>query len=229
MQKMSLVNRLVRRAACVVAFGLMTGPAMADGFGLDIRIGAPPPPRRVIVREEVRVEPVYETYVVGYRRDLYDADLKLRIARADQWQAHEELEAARRREGELAVELDGQEAIIAQLRERVGDREGNLGELHARVEATAARIGELHTLLRALEHRIAGAREDYEASKTLGDRNGMGDASDRITANEGKSASAFAQLHEAEHQLDHLRHDESEFAAVAADRDRLQESARLRR
>src|SRR5260370_478397 len=114
------VNRWVKRAASMVAASLLSAPAAMGGdVSVDIRIGAPPPPPPAVVI--VREEPVvYETFVVGYRRDLYDADLRLRIARADEWTAHEELAAARRHEGEFAVQLDEAEALVADLRHRLG-------------------------------------------------------------------------------------------------------------
>jgi hypothetical protein len=221
-----LANHLIERAVWVVAAGMIALPVLGGDLGIDIHIGSSAPPPPVIVREEVVVrEPVvYETYVVGYRRDLYDADLKLRIARADEWQAHEELNAARRHEGELVVALDEQEAVIARLRDRVGDREEGAAELHVRVESTAEAAGDLRKKLGALEHRIAAAREDYEAAQVLHDRDGMSDASDRIKANEGRAAAASVELREAEERLEHLRKKEAIAAAIAADRERLHEA-----
>src|SRR5437764_10206798 len=97
------VVRLVRRAAWAAVLGLVAMPAVAGdvGIGIGIRIGEPAPlPRREVVIVEER--PVYETFVVGYRKSLYDADLNLRLARADEFRSYEELGAARRHEAEVA-------------------------------------------------------------------------------------------------------------------------------
>src|SRR5258708_1286371 len=103
----SLMSKgLVKHAAIamvIAATGAVAGGGRGEGGGVEFPFGdAPPPGEVVVVREPV----VYETYVVGYRRDLYDADLRVRLARADEWQAQEELTAARRHEGEIAVRLD---------------------------------------------------------------------------------------------------------------------------
>jgi hypothetical protein len=216
------MNHTIKRASWAAVLGMLGVPALAGDFNIDIRIGEPPP-RRVVVREEVVVnEPaVYETYVVGYRRDLYDADLRLRIARADEWQAHEELETARRHEGELAVTFDESEVALEALRHRVGGRSEGIVELHARVGATADLAADLHKNLGALDHRVAAAREDYEAAKTLRDRDGMADANERIKTNERRAAQTATELHEAEDRLARLLQEEAALGAMAADRARL--------
>jgi len=87
-------------AAAVAAMGLWAGSAAAGDLkvGLDIRIGnAPPPPPPVVVEERVVV--VDDAWIVGPRRRLYDADLRLRLAQSGEYRASEELEAARRHEG----------------------------------------------------------------------------------------------------------------------------------
>ena len=222
MKQVFTMNQRVKHASWAAVLGMIGIPAMAGDFSIGIRIGEPPP-RRVVVREEVVVnEPVlYETYVVGYRRDLYDADLRLRIARTDEWQAHEELDAARRHEGELVVALDDTEGLVDGLRHRVGGREEGIAELHARVVATADLAADLHKNLGALDHRVAAAREDYEAAKTLRDRDGMADAAERIKSNEGRAARTATELHETQERLARLQEEEAAAGALAADRARV--------
>ena len=219
------MNQWIKQTAWIVAVGIFSGSALAGNVNVDIHIGesAPPP---VIVREEVIVrEPVvYESYVVGYRRNLYDSDLRLRVARSDEWRAHEELAAARRNEGELAVLLDEQEGRIEPLRHRAGGREQSLGELHARVGATADLAGSLNKKLGALDHRVAAAKEDYDAAKTLGDEDGMDDAAERIKTNEARAATTALELRDVESRLTHLRDEESAVASMAADHARLHEA-----
>jgi hypothetical protein len=222
------VNHLIKCAAATTVLAILSGHAVAGGIDVDIRIGNPPPPPPpvIVVREEVVVrEPVvYESYVVGYRRDLYDADLRLRIARADEWQAHEELDAARRHEGEVAVQLDETEARIEGLRHRAGGSAEGLTELHAKVAGTAEVAADLHKKLAALEHRISAAREDFDAAKTLHDDDGMDDAAGRIKSNERRAASTAQELHETEERLAHLRGEETAVASIAADREHLHDA-----
>ncbi len=220
------MNQRIKQAAMTVTMGLVSGTALAGDVSVDIHIGTPPPPQRVIVREEVIIERpvVYESYVVGYRRSLYDSDLRLRIARSDEWQAHEELAAARRNEGEFAVLLDEQEALIEKLRHRVGGRAEGLAELRAKVAATGDLAADLKKKLGALDHRIAAAKEDYDAAKTLHDDDGVADASERIKSNEARAATTALELRDVELRLAHLREDEAAVAFMAADRAHLHEA-----
>ena len=226
------MNQWIKRAAWTVAVGITSVSATAGDVSVDIHIGSPPP-RPVILREEVVVvreevvvrEPVvYDTYVVGYRRNLYDTDLRLRLARSDEWQAHEELAAARRNEGELAVLLDEQEALIGPLRHRAGGREESLADLRARVSATADQTANLRKKLGALDHRVAAAKEDYDAAKTLHDDDGMEDAAERIKSNEARAAGTALELRDTEARLAHLRDEEAAVASIAADRARLHDA-----
>ena len=226
------MNPWIKQAAWTVAVGITSASATAGDVSVDIHIGSPPP-RPIIVREEVVVvreevvvrEPVvYDTYVVGYRRNLYDSDLRLRLARSDEWQAHEELAAARRNEGELAVLLDEQEALIGPLRHRAGGHEESLAELRARVAATTDLAGNLHKKLGALDHRVVAAKEDYDAAKTLHDEDGMEDAAERIKSNEARAAGTALELRDVEARMAHLRDEEAAVASIAADRARLHDA-----
>jgi hypothetical protein len=232
MNQNTVINRLLQRAVLAALFGSAAVPSRAGEVNVDIHIDNRPPPPVVVVREreparvivvEEREPVVYETYVVGYRRNLYDADLRVRIARSDEWEAHEELAAARRHEGELAVRLDEQEALIEELRHRVGNP-GRVAELHARTGETAELAADLRKRLGALDHRVAAAREDFEAAKTLGDRDGMADAADRLKANEARAATTAADLRDAEERMARLEREEAEAKAMAADTERLHDA-----
>jgi hypothetical protein len=224
MQKAVTSCQWVKRAARAAAMGIVAAAAapavLADGFGINIRIGEPPPRREVIVREE---PVVYETYVVGYRRNLYDADLRLRVARAEEWNASEDLEAARGREGEIAVRLDDAEAACAELRQRVGGRAALVAELHEKVTGTSVSCEDLRRRLDAYGHRIAAAREDLTASKLLNDSAGVADATDRIRINEARAAAAANDLRDAEGRLGRFREEEAALSGIAADRERLRD------
>ena len=123
----SVVKNILRRASWIATTGLLAVPAIAGDLRIGINIAVPQPPV-VVVREE---PVVYERFVVGYRRNLYDADLALRLARAEEFTAYDELQAARRHEADVAVSLDGVEALIADLRHRIGDHAADPNELHA--------------------------------------------------------------------------------------------------
>ncbi len=125
----------IKKAAwsTLATFGLLTGSAFAGGVnvgvGVGIQIGdAPPPPPAVVVIER---PVVVDTYVVGYRTNLYDADMRLRLAQADQYHASESLEGARRHEGEVAVALEEEEHVAADLHRQVGDADLSLEAAHA--------------------------------------------------------------------------------------------------
>src|SRR3954465_3484730 len=75
------VARLAAVAAVSVS-GLFAARASAGDVSIGIRIGEPaPPPPPVVVRETTVID--YNTYVVGFRRTLYDADWRLRVAQTD--------------------------------------------------------------------------------------------------------------------------------------------------
>ena len=205
----SIVGNALKKAAVMVAMGLSI-PAFGGGFGLDIHIGDNRPRREV--REEVVIveRPVtYETYVVGYRRDLYDADLRLRVARADEWEAKQDLDKARGFEGEIAVELDEKQEVIGALRRRVGSSDLSAAEIRERLGGNIAKAEDLRKQLAALDHRINGAREDYDAARILHDENGKADASDRIKANEIRSAKTALELKETEGRIVLLKEEEA--------------------
>jgi hypothetical protein len=104
-EELVIRNSIIKRAAAaaVAALGLFsTRTALAGDVSIGINIGsAPPPPPPVVVE--------YDTYCVGYRANLYDADWRLRNAQAEQWRAERDLDAARRHEGEVADILDDRE------------------------------------------------------------------------------------------------------------------------
>src|SRR6185312_3233449 len=68
---------------------------------------------------EVVIE--YNTYCVGYRANLYDADWRLRCAQADQWQAQDDLAVARRHEGEVALVVEDRQVLVDQYAKRVAE------------------------------------------------------------------------------------------------------------
>src|SRR5438034_10594259 len=100
------MKRVVKFAAFAAVASMGIWAANAPGgdvrVGVDIRIGEPlPPPPAVIVHETV----VEEAWIVGPRRRVYDADLRLRIAQHAEYRASVDLEAARAREREIAAAL----------------------------------------------------------------------------------------------------------------------------
>jgi hypothetical protein len=171
----------INRAAVGVALGLLAGLAartLGDDFRIGIQIGsAPPPPPQPVVVE-------YQTYYVGPRAALYDADLHLRSAQAHQWRAAETLDVAVHREGELAVMVDEQEALVAKYANQAAGGE-------QAIAAAKARVG-------AFQKRLQGAHDDLEAARTLNDSAGVADAQARIATNEAAVAKATDELHAAE-------------------------------
>ena len=137
----------------VAGWGLFNTQAWGEGFGIDVRIDVPAP---------VVVVPVE---VVGGHRILYDADLRLRLAQADEWRAHEALEAARVREGEIAVALADAQAGGAG-----GDVEG------------------LRRRLAAAEHRAAGDVEYVKAAEVLNDNDALAEARDDLAKHSNEAA-----------------------------------------
>jgi hypothetical protein len=210
------VKQIVRRSAWLATLGLIAAPVMAGGISIGVNIGIPVPPPVVVVQEQ----PVtYDVYVMGYRRQLYDADLALRLARADEFAAYDELQAARRHEADVAAQFDDNQVVIADLHRRVGSED--IAAIHADVLATSDRIADLHKQLDALDHRIAGAKEDFDAAKILNDSRGMDQAGARIRENEDRSKTTAADLRGAEDHLAAARDAEAAASASAADRDRL--------
>src|SRR4051812_5183753 len=224
MNRTSKVMNQVRRAAWAVVMGTVALPALGGDVkvGIGIRIGEPAPPPRVVVVEE-RPVVVYETFVVGHRRTLYDADLALRLARADEFRAYEELQTARRREAELAGGLDDTEGTIADLKQRIGDRAGDAAEIHAKVEATAALCADLSKKLGALDRRIQNAKEDMDAAKTLRDQKGFDEARERLHEDQQRAGATAEELKASETRLARLQEEEKMAATFAADRIRLRE------
>lgn len=172
----------IRRAAfaAVTGLGLMAaaprGVSGAD-FRIGINLGGPPPERH----HEQAVVLEYDTYCVGYRRQLYDADWQLREAQIEQWHAQEALANARQREGEIAVAVDDDEQLAAQFDRGRAEGDGAAAELRLR--------------LAAHEKRVAAGREDLEASRTLGEREAVADAEARIRQNEAAAGRVAEQLH----------------------------------
>lgn len=126
----------------------------------------------------------YNTYCVGYRANLYDADWRLRCAQTDQWRAQEDLIAARRHEGEVAIAVEDQEALVAQYGQRLADSDAAMTDARAR--------------LHAYEKRIESARSDLDAARTLHDSAGISDAENRIRTNEAGAVAAADDLKAAE-------------------------------
>src|SRR3954469_5575798 len=128
--KTSAWARAVARAA-FAAMGLWAARAAGGDLkvGVNIRIGEPPPPPPpvVVVEERPAVVVVDDGWIVGPRRRLYDADLRLRLAQSAEYRASEELEAARRHEGDVALALDDNERLMVELRHEVGEREAGIG------------------------------------------------------------------------------------------------------
>ena len=69
-----------------VWLSVLPGNASAGGFGIRIDVGLPPPPPAPVVVVD------YNTYCVGFRANLYDADWRLRNAQIEQWHAQEALD-----------------------------------------------------------------------------------------------------------------------------------------
>lgn len=214
MRKMKTVrNAVIAAAALCVASAAHV--ALGGDVNIGIRIGEPaPPPASVTVV-------TYDTYVVGYRRGLYDADWRLRGAQCDELTAGRELDAAQRHQGEIAIAMEGQEALVADLRRRVGGAAANAAEARIR--------------LGALEKRIASARSDLDSARVLRDGPGIADAEKRLHDNEvaaafaveeikraEDAAEARGRLNAAEADLAHMRTDfEVAHDAVYASRTRL--------
>jgi len=177
MQRSSIINRVAIGTAA--ALGILVGSSASAQLRIGIQIGIPTPPPR---HEPVVVE--YRTYYVGYRRALYDADLRLRIAQTHQWQAADDLDAAKHREGELAVVVDEQEALVARYANQAAVSEEVVTQDRAR--------------LAAFQKRVESAHGDLDAARTLNDAPGIADAQARIQINEAAAAKAADELHAAE-------------------------------
>jgi hypothetical protein len=180
MKKINLVRKSAFAAVALMGLAV-TGSAFGDGVSIGIRIGEPVPPPRPVVTTTVVT---YETYCVGPRRMLYDADWRLRTAQCDELRATEELEAARRHEGEVAVALEAQEGAVAELKRCVGG---------AAADAAEARIR-----LTALEKRTASARSDLDSARVLRDGPGIADAEKRLHDNELAAAATVEEIRRAE-------------------------------
>src|SRR5881409_2395021 len=97
------MKRMVTIAALAAVASMGIWARSASGgdvrVGLDIRVGEPLPPPPAVVLHETVVE---DGWIVGPRRRVYDADLRLRLAQHAEYRASVDLEAARAREGEIA-------------------------------------------------------------------------------------------------------------------------------
>jgi len=215
MKRLSIINRAA--FAAVAAFGLLSGAGTAMGGGVGIGIGinidVPPPPQIVVVAPVPAVVLDYNTYVVGFRANLYDADWRLRQAQNEQCLAQEALDAAHRHEGELAVTVDEQEGVVAQFGKQVADSDAALAAARAAVGTAAADAQDARVRLTAFEHRVASARSDLDSARTLHDGPGAIDAEGRVRTNEAGAAAAAADLHAAEGRMTELR--AAELAATA--------------
>lgn len=204
MQKISMIRKSAWAAAAVMGLSL-TGSAFGDGISIGIRIGEPVPPPRPVVTTTVVT---YETYCVGPRRLLYDADWRLRTAQCDEIRAQEQLEAARRHEGEVAVAMDEQEGRVAELKRCVGGAAANAAEARIR--------------LSALEKRIASARSDLDSARVLRDGPGVADAERRLRENEIAAAATVEEIRRAEAAVaarEQLAAAEGQLARIRADFD----------
>ena len=223
MKRLSIINRAA--FAAVAGFGLLSGAAtaMADhvGIGIGIDIGIPAPPPIVVVAPAPEVVVDYNTYVVGFRASLYDADWRLRRAQNEQCLAQEALDAAHRREGEIAVTIDEQEGVVAQFGKQVADSDAALAAARAAVGTAAADAQDARVRLTAFEHRIASARSDLDSARTLRDGPGVADAEGRLRTNEAGAAAAAADLRAAEARVGGLQAAEQAAAALNDARVRL--------
>ncbi len=216
MERLSIIKRAA--FAAVAAFGLFSGAGTAMAGHLDIGIGinisAPPPPQIVVSVPAPVVTVDYNTYVVGFRANLYDADWRLRQAQNEQCLAQEALDAARHREGEIAVTVDEQEGIVAQFGKQVADSDAALAAARAAVGTAAADAQDARVRLTAFEHRVESARSDLDAARTLHDGPGAVDAENRLRTNEAGAAGAAGDLHAAEARMADLQAAEQAAAAL---------------
>ncbi len=215
-------HSIIKSAAAAAVAAIASATSIVSGgvnVGVDIRVGVPlpPPPPAVVVEEHVS----YDTYVVGFRRNLYDADWRLRTAQREEFLATQDLDAARRHEGEVAVALEEQEGVVAQWGQRVAESDAALAAARAAAGRAADEAAEARLRLGALEKRIATARADLDASRTLRDAGGVADAEKRIRDNEAAAGAADAGLRSAEGRLGALRAAEEAAAAVEANRGAL--------
>src|SRR5437762_640626 len=129
------MKRVVKIAALAAVASMGIWAANAPGgdvrVGVDIRIGEPlPPPPAVIVHETV----VEEAWIVGPRRRVYDADLRLRLAQHAEYRAWVELEAAREHLGKARA-ADGASEAAERARVRLREAEARAGKLQDDLDA----------------------------------------------------------------------------------------------
>jgi hypothetical protein len=203
-------------AATFALIAGLPGSASAGGLRIDINLGAPPP---VVHHDVVVLE--YDSYCVGYRHNLYDADWRLRNAQIEQWNAQDALETARHREGDVAVTVEDQEAFVAGFEKRVADSDAALAAARDAAGRAADDAADARARIHAFEKRIAGAKDDLEAARTLRDSAGRADAEHRIATNEAAMAQAVADLHATEGRLADLQAAEAAAAALNDSRLRL--------
>src|SRR6185312_8388860 len=101
---------------------------------------------------------------------LYDADWRLRVAQQEQWRAQEDLLASRRHAGEVALVVEDQEALMAKYGKQTAESDASVATARARLDA--------------FEKRVASAKSDRDAAKTLNDPAGVAEAEGRIKTNE---------------------------------------------
>src|ERR1700733_2419884 len=127
-------------AAAAVVTAMIAGTAHAGDVRVNISLGAPAPAPVVVE---------YNTYCVGYRANLYDADWRLRVAQQEQWHAQEALGAVRRHEGEVALIVEDQENLVAKFGKQTAESDAVVATARARSDA--------------FEKRLASARSDRDA------------------------------------------------------------------
>jgi hypothetical protein len=219
MHKPMTLGLIGKRAAlaAVAAMGLWTSTATAGGIGIDIRIGAPPPP---IVRETVVVD---EAWVVGPRKMVYDADLRLRLAQAAEYKASQELEATRAREGELAAAMDDQDRLLVNLRHEVADREAAVGAASGRLAQAEKDVASAGAEFETADRRAIVAKDDLVAVRRSGAPDF--DAASKLHRAEAAASAARADLDVARGRLEQIRRaDGPALLALDAARARLHEA-----
>jgi hypothetical protein len=211
----SRIKNFVLAAAAAGLLAGLPGSASGGGIGIGINIGIPVP------RHDAVVVPDYDSYCVGYRHNLYDADWRLRNAQIEQWNAQEALGNSRAHEGEIAVTVEDQEAFVASFEKRVAESDAALAGARAAAGRAADDAADARARLHAFEKRIAGAKDDMDAARTLHDAAGIEDARHRIETNEAAAAAAAADLRAAEGRVADLQAAEAAAAALNDSRIRL--------
>lgn len=221
-------NRTKMKRVCVAAvaalgmYTAMPGTASAKPFEIDINLGGHHHDEVVVLE--------YNRYCVGFRRDLYDADWRLRNAQIEQWHANDALDDAHQRETDIAVAVETNEAVVAEFASRVADSDALLLAARASVGRAADDAAAARARLHAYEKRVEGARCDLEAGQILHEAPAIADAEARIRANEALAAAAAGDARAAENRLAELQAAEAAAAGLNDVRARLADAqARLPR